>query len=57
MLLMSFLNFAKAFDTVPHKHPMQELRIQELLENVFQWVAKRLKEGRKGVLVNKTSSK
>jgi hypothetical protein len=51
-----FLDFAKAFDKVPHKRLMAQLRAHGVGGKVLMWIGKWLGERRQNVVLNGASS-
>ncbi len=51
-----YLNFQKAFDTVPHKRLMVKVRALDIMENFGGWIENWFKNRRQRVLINGESS-
>ena len=51
-----YLDFSKAFDTVPHKRPMSKLKSYGITGNVFNWIQDFLTNRDINVSINDTIS-
>ena len=51
-----YLDFSKAFDTVPHKRLVYKMRMLGLGENVCKWVSNWLSDRKQRVVINGTHS-
>ena len=53
---MIYLDFAKAFDTVPHRRPLGKMEAYGISGNVLNWVKDYLNERTQTVIVNGETS-